>query len=59
MDLDEAMEVIKGLRSALELAYFERDSIKEADVEKELKGSAAFMVKHGYTDDMIDAERPE
>jgi hypothetical protein len=53
-DLKEALETIKDLRAALQLAQFELADISDEDVDKIMAESEALLRKHGETDDLMD-----
>lgn len=54
-DLKEALEAIKHLRAALQLACFSRDDIDLAQVDEAMDAGRAVLEKHGEPDDMMDA----
>jgi hypothetical protein len=55
-ELKEALETIKDLRAALQLAQFELADISDEDVNKIMAESEALLRKHGEADDIMDAE---
>jgi hypothetical protein len=55
-DLKEALETIKDLRAALQLAQFELADISDEDVDKIMAESEALLRKHGERDDLMDDE---
>lgn len=52
-DLKDALETIKDLRAALQLAQFELADISDEDVNKIMAESEALLRKHGERDDIM------
>ena len=55
-DLKEALEVVKNLRAALQLAQFELAELSDEEANALLAEAEALLRKHGQKDDMMDIE---